>query len=223
MKMLRPSMVRMTQISVVIFTFNCSTGIDAKQIAHPPHIVSEDGSQSLSSFIPFCSVAGKFNGKMIGNLSYPACDLFKPTILEGQRCYQLDLRKPLKRGKENGIFFALDTNLERSIWKGKVKTYQIKKDYNTAYTLLSDFPAAKVFIDTLNGYTNFGPGYYALSDVWRMKGTDAFMSLPDKKKDCQVQKFDDCQVDQFLREGETRCGCLPYALDGLSKDQVFNN
>ena len=71
--------------------------MDAEEIVHPPHIISEDGSFSTSSFIPFCSVAGKIKGSKVENLGFPACDLFKPVIRKGQRCYQADLNSPLKK------------------------------------------------------------------------------------------------------------------------------
>ena len=44
------------------------------------------------------------------------CDKFHPTILEGQLCHTLDLKKhigiehPTKSGKPNGLFLLLDPN-----------------------------------------------------------------------------------------------------------------
>ena len=74
--------------------------------------------------------------------NFTVCDKFKPTILEGQLCYSLDIDElkeyPTKSGKSNGLLLLLDT-----------KPYQlIEKDRNFRGSKVSS-QKFKVFVNTL--------------------------------------------------------------------------
>ena len=54
----------------------------------------------------------------------------------------------------------------------------------------------------------------------RMTGTENFLELPDKKKNCIVHKREDCQSKVYLEQVK-KCGCRLWALeDGQHKHQV---
>jgi hypothetical protein len=57
-------------------------------------------------------------GKRIDKFSIPVCDKFQPTLLDGQRCYQVDvnqLRNKVDKKKmaSEGIELLLDYNFDR--------------------------------------------------------------------------------------------------------------
>ena len=84
------------------------------------------------------------------------CDNFKPTILEGQLCYALDITNigeyPTRSGKSNGLFLLLDP-----------KPYQLNQtEKKTLGSETGSGKKSKVFIHTLAQYTTFGSGSYAM-------------------------------------------------------------
>ena len=88
--------------------------------SHPPHIVDDTGNLSLSSFIPFCSLAGNMSvmGQAIPHFSIPVCNKFKSTILREQLCYQVDLNEFVdqvekKKLMTEGFVFLMDYNEDR--------------------------------------------------------------------------------------------------------------
>ena len=75
-----------------------------------------------STFIPFCSIDGNMDliGQKIDKFSHPVCTHFRPRVLDGQVCYQLDLQDVqdkirLSKGEENGLTFVMDYNEDRMI------------------------------------------------------------------------------------------------------------
>ena len=136
------------------------------------------------------------------------CDKFKPTILEGQLCYSLDIaklsKKKTKSGKSNGLFLLLDPN-----------PYQLN-------TTSSGDQSSKVFINTLAQYTTFGPGSYRMSTLKRMTGTESFKQLPDHQKKCLVHNREECQTKKYLDQVQRECNCTPWPLQGQGqgKDEV---
>ena len=125
---------------------------------HPPHIMIEDQQAvSPSSFIPFCSFGGNLSvmGKRIDKLSIPVCDKFQPTLLDGQRCYQVDvneLRNKVDKKKmaSQGIELLLDYNFDRMVRLAG-------EEGSTLEILEENYPtknAAMIYIETL-GNNNF--------------------------------------------------------------------
>ena len=116
-------------------------------VSHPVHIKDEHGHISPSSFIPFCSIGSNMSllGENIEQFSHPVCTAFKPKMLEGQMCYQLDLEEiqkqvSFKKGDNNGLIFLMDYNEDKAI------NEQFKKEYEA--TLLPNDEAI-IFVDTL--------------------------------------------------------------------------
>ena len=59
-------------------------------------------------------------GRKIENFTQPICTHFKPKMLNGQMCYQLDLQDVQKerkfaKGERNGLSFLLDYNEDKMI------------------------------------------------------------------------------------------------------------
>ena len=89
---------------------------------HPVHIVDIHGNISSSAFIPFCSLAGNMSilGKHVENFKFPVCSMFKPKILFGELCYQLNINDikgkiNLNNGVLGGLSFAMDYNEDRRL------------------------------------------------------------------------------------------------------------
>ena len=83
-------------------------------------------------------------GEKIENFSRPVCTAFKPKMLEGQMCYQLDLtdfknKIFFAKGEENGLTFLMDYNEDKAI------NEQSKEEYDG--TLPRD--EATIYVDTL--------------------------------------------------------------------------
>ena len=80
-------------------------------INHPVHIKYEKGCMMLSAFIPFCAIGSNILGDKMNRFSQPVCTLFKPQILKGQMCYQMDLKDvanvSLSKGEEKGLIFLI--------------------------------------------------------------------------------------------------------------------
>lgn len=171
---------------------------------HPPHPVTQQGVSLPSAFIPFCAVGQQFLGEKLANLSVPACTLFHPSVLGGQLCYQLDWQQPVGEGKDRGLFFVVDTGMEKSSREGGGRIYAHSE---------ANVRAAKVYIHTLSRYTGYGPGSYEMTSVKKVGGSDRFLALPDLQKQCQMEAYEDCQLREFFTAGHDRCQCLPFGLN----------
>ena len=138
-------------------------------------------------------------------LNQTICNKFEPTILEGQRCYSLDVAKidkrPTREGKRNGLFLLLDPN-----------SFQVRSDERKNGENTNEERTFKVYIHTLAQYTAYGAGSYGMSALKKMTGTKSFEQLPDKQKKCRVHNCEQCQTQHFLEEIKNKCGCVPWAL-----------
>ena len=65
----------------------------------------------------------------------------------------------------------------------------------------------------------YGEGNYALSAVKEVDGTEAFLAMDDKTKQCQNEEtLQVCLTNEFLRKGLEECKCTPYSLRDYSKN-----
>ena len=88
-------------------------------INHPVHI-SE--SNTISAFIPFCSVGVNVHlaGKEFSNFQVPVCSLFRKKIYSGHVCYEADLNQykeelNWKKVLKEGLSLIIDTNDEYDV------------------------------------------------------------------------------------------------------------
>ena len=176
---------------------------------HPVHLQPDTkGNLPPSALIPFCSYQGEHNlqgQKALGSQKSTFCDIFDPTILEGQLCYLLNVTKfkttATKTGKKSGLFLLLDPN-----------PYVMKSTDGRIKTARNDQESFKVYIHTLAENTAFGPGAYAMHTLKRMTGKTNFYQMPDSQKECQVHSREKCQAEMFLKHVKNNCSCVPWAL-----------
>ena len=179
-------------------------------IAHPPHLQEE--SMTGSSFIPFCAYKTNMTISgpqvLLSNISFPICTAFKPTVLEGQLCYKIQVNVTGGQGKKNGLSLLLDYQDELSLQAASTKdeengNHHQDMDFDTVAGL--DAEAAKVHIDTLSPFVGFGGGIYQMTVVKRMTATDDFLKMPLKERNCKVELFENCRTRKLLE----RCTCVP--------------
>ena len=182
---------------------------------NPPHLLNKDGKVMPSALIPFCSFGSALKGKRMQNISFPVCDLFDPVVHDGKLCYQMDMTKKLPKERTVqgiGLTLIIDGNVEKSVAKHirrVVKNNLEDIDLRKAPVETKKF--VEVNIGTLAPYHAFGPGNYILTVVKRMTATKGFLSMSSEKRECEKEKFEDCQMRLF-QEGIKKCGCTPQSL-----------
>ena len=195
---------------------------------HPPNLVNEDGENHPNALIPFCAYQTKMLGQRVqtlNNRSFIACSQFKPTILEGQLCYSLDVKTDVKMksgaGKGNGLLLIIDADST-----GQKENAKVARDIDHEITTLNlletntDTQVPKIYMNTLERYETFQTGSFALSSLKKMTGTDTYIA--NKNKDCSVETFEDCQARRYLEEVEKQCRCVPWALATGNTVKVTN-
>jgi hypothetical protein len=167
-----------------------------------------------SAFIPFCSFQQNLTdlGTNMINLFLPACTSFRPVVLEGRLCHQLDtsrLGAVGGPGERHSLMLLLDINAERSS-----HVYRQHGEFKTDLDLtrLPTMGNSRLFIHTLSPYTGHGPGHYKMSALKKTVGSEAFLSLPDVKKQCQTEEGALCEALAWAASLRARCGCMPAAL-----------
>ena len=141
---------------------------------------------SVSAFIPFCAFEGKLRisesiSTILPNLTFPICQSFQPTSLDGQLCYKLGTKRTTK-GSQNreGLLLILDMNDDmfvpiESPNNSKSKTNPI----NFSMNLMSspNQKSAKIHIKTLSAFKAFGSGSYKMTSVKKLKGEKDFLAM----------------------------------------------
>ena len=181
-------------------------------MSHPPHLMSSWSS----AFVPFCAYKTSLNfskeSYALEGTDFPLCSSFLPTILEGQLCYKLDLKKVSGNGKENELMLLLDYNEERSLQISSNKSITTKTsnetlNFGTAVDNIQG-SSVKIVINTLSSFTGFGGGVFKMTDVKRMTAKEDFLKMPFKDKRCEVELYEDCRTRKLLEE----CNCVPWEL-----------
>ena len=69
----------------------------------------------------------------------------------------------------------------------------------------------EIYIHTIQPVTGFldHDTIYILTSIKAMSGSENFLALPDEKKRCSVQSFEECRQQQFIKNN-AKCGCTPY-------------
>ena len=169
-----------------------------------------------SAFVPFCAYKTSLNfskeSYALEGTDFPLCSSFLPTILEGQLCYKLDLKKVSGNGKENELMLLLDYNEERSLQISSNKSITTKTsnetlNFGTAVDNIQG-SSVKIVINTLSSFTGFGGGVFKMTDVKRMTAKEDFLKMPFKDKRCEVELYEDCRTRKLLEE----CNCVPQEL-----------
>ena len=155
-------------------------------------------------------------------------------LWQGHSCYTLDVSSRLEKAyesldafsKEAGLTLLLDYNTERSVnperlGSGTDKANEKAKD-SLDMRVLTDMKKsfATVFIHTIAQFKGYGSGSYVMTAVKKMVGTNAYLNLPDDKKQCQQEVFEQCVQRQYIIQAKDKCACLPWTVKALSNDEV---
>jgi hypothetical protein len=189
---------------------------------NPVHLVRE-GEMMPSALIPFCALSSDLEtlGQSYPSLSYPVCNQFRPAILDGQLCYQLNLesvlgnRHQLESGKRGSLMLLIDYNLERSVNHNNFKQEESKRERKLlSFEVLprNSQTSAKIHIHTISPFDAYGEGNFRMTALKKMTGTDKFLKLTKEEKKCQNEMFEECKVLSFINSIEQNCGCVPWSL-----------
>ena len=167
---------------------------------HPAHLEDSTGRMLPKALVPFCSYQGNMMGKRLENFTF--CDQFKPSVFNGRMCYSLNVSQfnPLKskQGQRHGLVIVLDQPSGFGL-SGE------KKSVST------------IHLDRIRGHTDNRPGKYFMTSPKKMTGTDAFMTLSNAEKGCQVESHQDCKTESIFAEMEKECKCIPFQLANSKK------
>ena len=193
---------------------------------HPPHLTDSNG---LPALIPFCAYGGNMRilGEYIDGLDFPVCNAFKPTILDGELCYALDLKRlelersgvASKAGRGKGLLLAIDKGISIEPHHHEEEMIEVNRDFIRT-ELKSTGKRARLNILTSHRHEDSRPGIYTLQVLKKMTGTDNFLAMPDDLKKCQIEQKEECRSRRYVEEVKSRCGCLPWSLTTLVPDQV---
>ena len=194
---------------------------------HPPHLIDSSGSLTPAALIPFCAYQTNMTllGQTREDLPFTVCDQFKPTFLEGQRCYVIDLSKisakKTKSGLKSGVLLIIDPVVKGQKKQAESKTWEKITSLNLESIQYSG-RSAKIYLNTLASFTDYRGGSYAMFALKKMTGTAAFLELPDAAKKCKTETFEECHVVRYLTEVKKQCGCVPWGLNSTMVQQVNN-
>ena len=179
-------------------------------------------SNSSSALIPFCAFKTDMTmfkePRFLPGISFALCSFFRPTMLEGQLCYTLNLNKTRSgAGKENQLMLVLDSNEDRSLQtsSSQVEENLTKGDssgltMNLGISYKSAGEAVKTRIGTLSLNNHFGGGICKMTAVKRMSAKPDFLKMPFGDRKCAGESYEDCRTRKMLEE----CNCVPWEVPG---------
>ena len=137
-------------------------------------------------------------GKKIKNWDFVTCDKFRPTLLNGQLCYSLNISQVVpstesKSSNKNGLLLVLDQPSSLDIVDNQK-------------------PTITIHMNTLASFSDYRPGKYAMTALKKMTGTEAFMSMSNSEKKCQLESVEQCNKERVLAAFERECNCYPWLL-----------
>ena len=153
-------------------------------------------------------------GQKIEAIDFIPCTKFKPSLLEGQLCYSIDIRSLEKRktksGKSAGLVLLIDSG-------GQQKEHTQEEEATIENTLDLESSGTKgnspkIYLNTLSSFTDFRVGSYGMAALKKMTGTDSFLKQTDSEKKCRIGTLEDCQTKWYLDTVQKRCGCIPWSL-----------
>ena len=187
--------------------------MDPELVSHPPHLMS---GSAVSAFIPFCAFEGQLriseSFSRLPNLTFPICQSFVPTSLDGQLCYKLQVNRTTK-GSENreGLLLILDLNDDLSVSvdpQNKTMSLNNTDEFSSNLMTDSNQKSAKINIKTLSSFRAFGSGSYKMTSAKKLKGTEAFLGMPYGYRRCSIEDHRECRRRSLYE----KCLCVPFEL-----------
>ena len=169
---------------------------------HAHHLIDSSGSLTPAALIPFCAYHTNMTllGQKKEGINFTVCSKFQPTVLEGQRCYSLNLsligKEETKPGKRAGLVLLLDSagqNYEESQKEAAKKENTLDLESSGV-----DDHSPKIYLNTLSSFTDYRAGSYAMTDLKKMTGTESFLKQYDVVKKCRIGRFEDCQAKSYI-------------------------
>ena len=164
----------------------------------------------------------KVLGEKIGGLNFSVCNAFKPTILDEEVCYALNIKDLIsngsivsKLGKGEGLLLAIDNGISIET---RDKSIVMKQDFIRTKPKTSG-KKISFHILTLHHHEVFRHGIYTLEDLKQITGTDNFLAMPDAVKKCQIEPKEECRRRRYVLEVQRRCRCVPWSLSTVLLDQ----
>ena len=190
-------------------------------MSHPPHLLGFANTPSPSTFIPFCAFKTRLgitkassNATLLPNSLFPICNSFTPVALAGQLCYNLKLNKTGRQGKNGGLILVLDSNEDRSI-SPDLSDHPENKDPSLLFqddkNQEGATKAAKIHIHLLTPFEGVGGGHYEMTSVKNVKGTIAFLDMPEVDRQCRHERRHECETRMINEE----CKCVPWELQSI--------
>ena len=187
--------------------------------------MDSSGTLTPAALIPFCAYQTNMTllGQKIEGTNLVSCSLFKPTLLEGQLCYELNLGSLKKEATGSGKKSSLVIVLDSGELSGKETQKEETAFENTMNLEPSgeDVNSARIYLNTLSSFTAYSSGSYAMTALKKMTGTESFFKLPDKIKKCRIGGFEDCQAKGYIQQVQKLCGCVPWALSRVVESKVW--
>ena len=157
-------------------------------------------------------------------VNFTSCSKFKPTVLEGQLCYSLNIssieKEKTKVVKGEGLVIILDQGVLPS---DDPQEEEIKATNKMSLNLGSsavDKSSARIYLNTLSSFTGHKAGSYAMTALKKMTGTDGFLKQSDEDKKCISSTWQECEAKGYIENVQKRCDCVPWALSGALSSQV---
>ena len=183
-----------------------------KHAFHPPHVTGRNGTLLPGALIPFCSYQSDWTklGKKANGLDFEACDQFKPSVLNGERCFSLKLDKvrhgDSANGKRYGLLLVLDPST--AVHEDQAQVPEHTKDNEVE----NDKFHARISLDTLSHFSETRNGSYAITALKQVTASESFMNLPEEERGCQKETKDECEARNFLIEIQQKCNCIQWDL-----------
>ena len=176
---------------------------------------------AVSAFIPFCAFEGELRISesiyRLPNLTFPICQSFVPTSLDGQLCFKLQVNRTTK-GSENreGLVLILDMNEDRSLAVDSPQNIMSKDDpINFSMNLMTNpkrnSAKSKIHIKTLSSFKGFGYGSFRMTSVKNLKGTKDFLAMSSEDKRCSLEDYEECRMRSLYE----KCQCVPWELEHI--------
>ena len=152
-------------------------------------------------------------GQTKANFPFTFCSEFRPTVLEGELCYKINIVPSTitnaKPGEKNCLMMIIDPGQTS-------KKHQAIEEQDLNIVNLepaSTSSSVRVYMDILGTFSDYRPGSFAMYALKKMTGTEGFLTLPKEKKKCQVETFELCQTTNYVKEVHAQCGCVPWSLE----------
>ena len=94
-------------------------------------------------------------GVKIDQFELPVCNKFKPRVLKGQLCFQVDVNEfqdqiDMEKGMKKGLIIVMDYNFERvSTESGKAVDMALTYDLQNLQEMMDKSQDAMIYIETL--------------------------------------------------------------------------